>query len=258
MKMNPRQDRRPQRQECGDEEWVLRQDVAAAFRLLDKYGMSDLTNGSVVARLPGEENWFLTHPHGLFFHETKASDLIRIDMEGTAIDNPETPTNFAVCRPAAAIFRARPDVNAVIHAHGNGVMAVAALKCGLLNMLTEAHIPFYNDLAYIEADFYFGEAYCAEIAQKLGRHKALIYRHHAFASVGSTVSEAFFYAYSLNIACDLQMKILASHETYVVPPPEICQRHYDAAYGGDWRADGSVEWPGLRRMLDAEDPSYAN
>ena len=89
-------------------EQALREDTAAAFRLLDKYGMSDLTNGSVVARLPGEENWFLTHPHGLFFHEMKASDLIRVDMDGNAIDVPGTPTNFAVCRPATSIFRARP------------------------------------------------------------------------------------------------------------------------------------------------------
>ncbi|MBT6204406.1 MAG: hypothetical protein HOI34_11995, partial [Rhodospirillaceae bacterium] len=54
---------------CSDEEWALREDTAAGFRLLEKYGMSDLTNGSVVARLPGEESWFITHPHGLFFHE---------------------------------------------------------------------------------------------------------------------------------------------------------------------------------------------
>ena len=241
-----------------DEEWALRKDIAAAFRLLDKYGMSDLTNGSVVARLPGDENHFLTHPHGLFFHEIKASDLIRVDMDGTAVDDPNTPTNFAVCRPAASIFRARPDVNAVIHAHGYGVMSVAALECGLLPCLTEAAIPFYNDIAYIEGDFFFEEAYCAEIAQRLGHHKALIYRHHAFASVGAQVSEAFFYAFSLNVACDLQMKILASNEDYVVPPPETCQRHYQAAFGGDWRSDGSVEWPGLCRMLDAEDPSYAS
>ena len=127
---------------CSEEEWALRQDTAAAFRLLDRYGMSDLTNGSVVSRLAGEEGWFLTHPHGLFFDEIRASDLIRVDMDGNAIDDPGTPTNFAVCRPAASIFRARPDVNAIIHAHGMGVMAVAAQEHGLLPCLTEAAIPF--------------------------------------------------------------------------------------------------------------------
>ncbi len=241
-----------------DENWSLREDMAAAFRLLDKYGMSDLTNGSVVARLPGEEDWFLTHPHGLFFHEIKASDMIRIGMDGKALDDPDTPTNFAVCRPAASIFRARRDVNAIIHAHGMGVMSVAALENGLLPCLTEAAIPFYNDLAYIEGDFFFEEEYCARIAQNLGHHKALIYRHHAFATVGASVSEAFFYAYSLNTACDLQMRILASSEPHVVPSRDMCERHYDAAFGGDWKADGSVEWPGLRRILDAQDPSYVN
>ena len=243
---------------CSEEEWALRQDTAAAFRLLDRYGMSDLTNGSVVSRLAGEEGWFLTHPHGLFFDEIRASDLIRVDMDGNAIDDPGTPTNYAVCRPAASIFRARPDVNAVIHAHGMGVMAVAAQEHGLLPCLTEAAIPFYEQLGYIDGDFFFEPEYCAQIAQHLGRNRALIYRHHAFASVGACVSEAFFYAFSLNIACELQMKITSSAEPYVVPPRETCERHYRAAYGGDWKADGSVEWPGLRRMLDRDEPSYAS
>ena len=238
---------------CSEEELALRQDTAAAFRLLDRYGMSDLTNGSVVSRPPGEEGWFLTHPHGLFFDEIRASDLDRVDMDGNAIDDPGTPANFAV----ASIFRARPGVNAVIHAHGVGVMAVATQEHGLLPSLTGAAIPFYDQLGYIEGDFFFEPEYCARIALRLGRNRALIYQHHAFASVGARVSEAFFYAVSLNTACERQMKITSSAEPYVVPSGETCERHYRAAYGGDWKADGSVEWPGLRRMLDRDDPSYA-
>jgi len=236
------------------EEWALRQDLAAGFRLLDKYGMSDLTNGSIVGRLPGAD-WFLTHPHGLHFHEIKASDLIKANADGDAVD-PATPTNFAVCKPAAAIFKERPEINSVIHAHGYGVMGVAALECGLLP-ISEAAFLFYNDIAYIDADFYFDDEYCAEIAKALGPHKAMIYHHHAFASVGTTVPEAFYFAFSLNVACEMQMKILACNEKVLIPPPEVCERHYNAAFGSDWRADGSIEWPGLRRTLDAEDPSYA-
>ena len=159
--------------------------------------------------------------------------------------------------PAAAIFRARRDINAVIHAHGYGVMGVAALECGLLP-ISEAAFLFSNDVAYIDADFYFEDSYCAEIAKTLGPHKAMIYRHHAFAPVGASVPEAFYFAYSLNIACDLQMKILASNEKVLIPPKEVCQRHHDAAFGSDWRADGSIEWPGLGRTLDLQDASYAN
>ena len=241
---------------CSPTEWSLRQDMAASFRLLDKYGMSDLTNGSVVARLPEEPERFLTHPHGMFFHEICASDFVKADMDGEPIE-PGVTTNFAVCRPAAAIFKARPGVNAVIHAHGYGVMGVAALECGLLQ-LTEPAFIFYNDLAYLDADFYFEDDYCAKIADTLGPHKALIYRHHAFATVGSSVPEAFYFAFSLNIACELQLKILACNEKVLIPPGEVCQRHYDAFFGSEWTADGSMEWPGLRRMLDAEAPDYAS
>jgi len=241
--------------DCSAEEWSLRQDLAAAFRLLDKYGMSDLTNGSIVGRLPGTD-WFLTHPHGLYFHEIKASDLIKADVNGEPLDT-NTPTNFAVCKPAAAIFKERPEVNSVIHAHGIGIMGVAALKCGLLP-ISEAAFLFYNDVAYIDADFYFEDEYCAKIANTLGPHKAMIYNHHAFATVGANVAEAFYFAYSLNIACEMQLKILSCNEKVLIPPPEVCERHYNAAFGSDWKADGSIEWPGLRRTLDAEDASYAS
>ena len=241
---------------CSAAEWELRVDLAASFRLLDKYGMSDLTNGSVVARLSDEPDKFLTHPHGKFFHEICASDFIKAGSDGEPLDS-DVATNFAVCRPATAIFKARPDVNAVIHAHGYGVMGVAALECGLLP-ISEAAFGFYNDVAYLDADFYFDGDYCEKIAQTLGAHKAMIYRHHAFATVGSTVAEAFYFAFTLNVACELQLKILACNEKVLIPPPEVCQRHYDAFFGSDWVADGSMEWPGLRRMLDTESPGYAS
>ncbi len=65
-------------------------------------------------------------------------------------------------------------------------------------------------------------------------------------------------AFRLNVACEVQLKILAANQKVLIPPPEVCQRHYDACFGSDWRADGSMEWPGLRRLLDAEDTSYAS
>ena len=233
---------------------ALREDLAASFRLLDKYKMSDLTNGSVVARDPESPETFLTHPHGMFFHEIRASDFVRIHIDGTALD-PRVPVNKAVCRPAAAIFGARPDVNAIIHAHGQGVMGVAALECGLLP-ISEAAFPFYNDIGYIDGDFYFDDDYVAAIPKALGAYKALIYRHHAFASVGSTVAEAFFWAFQLNVACEIQLKVLAAHKKVLIPKPEVAQRHHEAFFVEGWVADGSIEWPGLRRMLDTECPDY--
>ena len=137
-------------------EQELREDLAAAFRMLDRHGMSDLTNGSVVARLPGAD-WYLTHPHGKHFHEICASDFVAVNMDGTPV-NPGDVVNLAVTRPAKAIFAARPEVNAVIHAHGQGIMGVAALTCGLLP-LCEAAMPFYEDIGYIRGDFYFDDVY---------------------------------------------------------------------------------------------------
>ena len=235
-------------------EHELREDLAAAFRMLDRHGMSDLTNGSVVARLPGAD-WYLTHPHGKHFHEMCASDFVAVNIDGTPV-NPGDVVNLAVTRPAKAIFAARPEVNAVIHAHGQGIMGVAALSCGLLP-LCEAAMPFYEDVGYIRGDFYFDDDYIAEIAEKLGPHKALIYRHHAFAVVGTTIPEAFYFAFQLNVACEVQLKVMACGSEFMnVPPPEEARAHRDAFFADGWVADGSMEWPGLRRQLDAEGSNY--
>ena len=93
-------------------------------------------------------------------------------------DDPTDPcvaVNETVCRPASAIVAARADVNYMIHVHGHGVMGVAALECGLLP-ISEAAFPFYNDIGYIDGDFYFDDDYVAAIPKSLGSHKALIYR----------------------------------------------------------------------------------
>ena len=113
-------------------EQALRIDMAAGFRWMDKIGMSDLTAGSLVTRLPGDTETMFTHPLGHYFDEICASDFVKVNYHGEVIDGSNHRVAFAATNPAAHVFRVRPDVNAIIHAHAPAVMAVSGLECGLL------------------------------------------------------------------------------------------------------------------------------
>ena len=237
------------------EEQALRVDVAAAFRLLDRYGMSDQIAGNISARLPGAD-WFFTHPHGHFFDEIKASELIKVDLSGKPLDGPDDRVHFSAVRQGAYGFAARPDVNVVLHAHGVSVMAVSALQRGLLPISEWAFI-FYKGVAHIEADFHFGDEYMQRIAAALKENRIVVYQNHAFLVVAETVHEALLLAYMFNQACELQVKILSTGEPIITPPEETCERHYNSYYGNPNAVyDGSAEWPGLLRSLDRVDPSF--
>ena len=237
------------------EEQQLRVDVAAAFRLLHRHGMSDLVAGNISARLPGAD-WFFTHPHGHFFEEMKASDLIKVDMSCQPMGGPDDRVHYSAVRQGAFGFKARPDVNVVLHAHGMSVMAVSALQRGLLPISEWAFI-FYKGVTYLEADFNFGDEYMNKVAEALKDNRIVIYQNHAFLLVAETVAEAFLLAYMLKQACELQVKILSTGDPVITPSREACERHYAAYFGNPTaKYDGSAEWPGLLRSLDREDPSF--
>jgi hypothetical protein len=132
-----------------DEEWKIRVDLAAAYRLIAHYGWDDLIFTHLSARIPGPEHHFLLNPYNLMFEEVTASSLIKVDTDG----NPVGPTPF-ITNPAgftihSAIHMARPDAQAVMHLHTPHGQAVSAHAEGLLP-LTQTAMLIRQDLAFHE------------------------------------------------------------------------------------------------------------
>ena len=250
-----------------NQEQSLRVDMAAGFRWLQRWDMHDLAAGSLVARLPGNEDWMFTHTQGIFFNEIRASDLFKVDFDLEALDGSTRRTNHAAVNPAKWIFEARPDVNAVVHVHPPAVVATSALKCGILPITPPAFF-FQDGVGWVEAEFHFGDAYCQRMVGALGDGKILVIRNHAFTAVGKTVAEVMYLAYSFTEACKLQMQILQTNQEINYPTPEEiedhtrsytdanCRKKEDGTVGLEY--DGSMEWPGLLRILDREEPDYRN
>lgn len=233
-------------------EWERRVELAACYRLADRFGFSDIVWNHITARVPGTEKHFLLNRFGLRHDEVTASNLIKLDLAGNVLDGPEdvNVTGFVI---HSAIHAAREDVVCVMHAHPPGGLAVSALECGLIPMIQDA-MPFYNRIAYHDYEGLSTDtSECERLAANLGAHNAMIMRNHGLLTVGRSVGEAFMLMYSLERACRVQMQVLASGQAASLPSADVCERAA-RQYEDFW--PGRYEWPALIRLLDAEDPSY--
>ncbi|PZU06494.1 class II aldolase/adducin family protein [Sphingomonas sp.] len=241
-----------------DAEWQARVDLAAAYRLCDRYGMSDMIYTHISARVPDEPNAFLINSHGLLFDEMTASSLLKVDMDGNVLTKPLEnhglhPAGFVI---HSALYIARPDIGAAMHTHTTAGLAIASLKCGLLPLTQMAH-RFIDHVAY--HDFSGPERDPGErekLAADLGDKKVAILRNHGLLSVGPTVAEAFNYMYGLERACQAQAAAMACNTELNILPDDVVEKSTAMYAPGAIRRYGLLEWEGLLRKLDRLDPSY--
>lgn len=245
------------RDQVSREEWQLRVDLAAAYRLIARFGWDDLLYTHSSARVPGPEHHFLINPFGLRFDEITASSLVKIDLDGNKVIPSPHEYIYAGFTIHSAVHMSREDALCVMHTHTTAGMAVSAQKHGLL-MLNQKSMAFYNRLAYHDYEGIAEDLDERErLARDLGPHDACILRNHGLLTCGETVGQTFLLMRRLQHACEVQLAALAGGTEVIVPPPEVCEHaaRQMAAGGADSRAV-RYSWDALKRVLDAEDPSY--
>jgi len=232
----------------------LRIECAAAYRLVDHFGWTDLIYNHISVRLPGPEDRFLINPFGKLYREIHASDLVVIDTEGNILSETTYQVNPAGFIIHSAVHEARRDVQCVIHTHSAYGAAVSAMECGLLPLSQHA-MPFFNRLGYHE---YEGLAVTPDeksrLVRDLGPHQAMLLKNHGILTVGRTVGEAFEVLHYLERACEIQVKAQSAGTPLVTPPAEVCER----AAGQLAPINGVLAWPAMLRLLDEKDPTYKN
>ncbi|XP_026959666.1 alpha-adducin isoform X3 [Sagmatias obliquidens] len=193
-------------------EKLLRCKLAAFYRLADLFGWSQLIYNHITTRVSSEQEHFLVVPFGLLYSEVTASSLVKVSLQGEAVDRGSTNlgVNQAGFTLHSAIYAARPDAKCVVHVHTPAGAAVSAMKCGLLPISPEALSlgeVAYHDYHGILVD----EEEKVLIQKNLGpKSKVLILRNHGLVSVGESVEEAFYYIHNLVVACEIQVRTLAS------------------------------------------------
>jgi ribulose-5-phosphate 4-epimerase/fuculose-1-phosphate aldolase len=248
------------KEHCSPEEWQARIDLAACYRLVECYGLSDMMANHVSARIAGEEDTYLINPYGMMYEEITASSLLKVDHHGNIISGPDFgDLNYGVNKAGAvihsAVHAARADVGCVIHTHSWASMAVSSLECGLLP-LTQTAMRFLKIGYHDYQGVVLNESEQESLIADLGSGEALILRNHGALTVGRTVGEAFNWMHRLELACRSQLAAMATNSPLVKVPPQILEETWDNYQPGTRRPYGVMEWPALLRKLDRTDPSY--
>nr|CDJ80760.1 Class II aldolase adducin domain containing protein [Haemonchus contortus] len=248
------------------EESRLRCQLASLYRLVDLFRWSQGIYNHITVRLPGGGNEFLINPFGLLYHEITAGSLVKVDLDGKILD-PGT-TDFGINKAGyvlhSAIHGGREDLLCVIHLHVPSVVAVSAMKCGLLKLCQEAMIVgevAYHDYQGIVVDPNERES----LVKDMGSHNVMLLRNHGFVAAGRTIEEAFHYAYHLILACETQVRAInpIMIGEISLPSDDSVQKAYKtASHGGggvnlkDGAVDnkewgiGELEWQAWMRTLD--------
>jgi ribulose-5-phosphate 4-epimerase/fuculose-1-phosphate aldolase len=247
----------PMKDRVSPEEWAIRVDLAAAYRLVAYYGWDDLIFTHLSARVPGPEHHFLLNPYNLMFEEVTASSLVKVGLDGLAVEPTPFITNPAGFTIHSAVHMAREDARAVMHLHTPHGQAVSAHGDGLLP-LTQTAMLIRDDVAYHD---YEGVAVDLDererIVADLGDKGAMLLRNHGTLSVGETVGEAFVKLYFLERACQAQILALSAGDNLNNPPqgsPEVTAKQGKI---GLKLAAGALAWPALLRKVYRLDPSFA-
>ncbi len=241
------------------EEWQVRCDLAALYRVVAHFRMTDLIYTHISARLPGPEHHFLINQYGVMFHEMRASDLVRIDMDGNVVEHARQSVrrvNAAGFTIHSAIHMARHDLTCVIHTHTAAGMAVAAQKQGMLPISQHA-LKFYGRLAY---HGYEGVALDLDerdrLVADLGPHSAMILQNHGLLAAGRTIPEAFNTIYYLERACQAQVAALSGGSELLFPP-EAVRVHTAEQFEGDGDpARYNFMWESCLCLIEHGRPDY--
>lgn len=246
------------RDQVSAEEWALRVDLAACYRIIAMYGWDDLVFTHITARVPGSEDHFLINAYGLLFEEMTASSLVKVDLGGNKVlDSPHeiNPAGFVI---HSAIHAARPDAGCVLHTHTRAGVAVSTRPGGLRPVSQQSLFPFAT-LAYHD---YEGIALRDEekprLVADLGDRNCLVLRNHGLLTTGRTIPDAFILMYAAETACQIQLAAESGgHELIEVPKPIVdgIAAQVEQVTRG---LGGELVWPGLLRKLDRQDSSFRN
>lgn len=240
-------------------EWDIRVELAACYRLMAHFGLTDLIYNHITARVPGDEHHFLINPYGLLYEEVTASSLHKIDTSGNIVlrghaDLNVNPAGFVI---HSAVHMGRDDAGCVIHTHSRAATAVSAMKCGILP-ISQSAMMFFEQVSYHPFE---GAAVNLDERQRLvsdlGSNDVMVLHNHGTLMVGRSVRHAFLMAYQFENACRIQVDTMAAADI-ILAPRETSIQVREAARHPRYANDLSLEWNAMLRLLDRVHPNYAS
>ncbi len=247
--------KRIDRPEFTEAEWQVRVELAALHRLYVHFGWTDLIYTHLTARMPGEPGHYLIKPDHLLMDEVSASNLLVVDMDGSLVSG-DHPPNQAGHLIHTAVLKARPEINVIAHTHSRAGAAVSCMTDGVLPLSQHANMVIPTIAYHDYQDVTNAADECAALARDIGDKFLMVMRNHGLMALGRSVAECFYYLYYLEMACKIQVDVLASGRDMVLASDDIINGLYEDSGAPAAEPAGTRVWPAMLRLLDRKDDSY--
>jgi len=239
-----------------DAEREARIELAAAYRVFNHLGWTEMIFNHITLRVPGPEKLFLINPFGLHYSEITASSLVLIDIEGNPVRESQWPVNRAGFVIHSAIHGNVERAHCVMHTHTTTGMAVACLKDGLSPTNFYA-AQLHGGVAYHDFEgITVEEGEKSRLLASIGGKHAVILRNHGLLTWGGSIAEAFMTLWTLQRACDVQIASSAAGPLNPIAPEVFAQTVRESGPGEKRTCDDV--FAAMQRLVDAKDPSYRN
>ena len=242
------------------EEWQLRIDLAACYRLVALYGWSDMVFTHISAKLPesvtGDQHQFLINPYGLMFDEICASSLVKVDMQCNKLIDSPYPVNPAGFVIHSAVHEARPEAGCVLHTHTRTGVAVSAQRRGVLPISQQSTFVLASIAYHDYEGVAFREDEKPRLQADLGHANFLVLRNHGLLTVGPSIADAFLSMYTFENTCRIQIDAQSGGAELTQVDPKIVAGTREATRVQTGGLGGAFAWPALLRRLDRLDPSF--
>lgn len=203
-------------------EWQSRCELAALYRVVDHLGWTDLLDTHMSVRVPGEPNCFLINHYEEMFDEITASSLIKMDVDGTVYGK-QGRFNAAGFTIHSGVYKARPDVNCVMHTHTRAGGGVSLMKKGLRPISQDA-LAVYDDVVYHEYGVPATVEECEELGKTCQKGSHVILHNHGLLTAAPTLPGALRGLYMMERACELELISRQLGEEPVMIEEYIVQR----------------------------------
>jgi ribulose-5-phosphate 4-epimerase/fuculose-1-phosphate aldolase len=232
-------------------EWQVRCDLAALYRITDLYGWTDTINTHMSARIPGEPTAFLINNYGDLFHEITASSLVKLDLDGTVYSK-DGSFNAAGFTIHSGVYKARPDVNCVMHTHTRAGTGISVLKKGLRPISQDA-LAVLDEVVYHEYGMPTSQEECDALGVSCQQGSCVVLRNHGLLSVGATIPAALRRLYMMERACEVEIIARGLDEEPAPIEDEVVQSY--AARAKAQRASpefGMTDWKAAVRLIEGK------
>ncbi len=247
---------RPATTDMTEEEWAARLDLAAAYRIFAIEGWDENIFNHITLKVPNEEGAFLINPYGLHFSEVKASNLLKIDLDGNKLDEGAYPVNKAGFVQHSLFHRHLPDAHCIAHVHTTATMAVCSVEGGLQPVNFYA-CNFIGRLSYHDFEgVTVREEEGERLLENLGSNRILMLRNHGPVVMGPTLPIVLLQMWALQRACEIQLETMKAGDPIVVPQDVIDVHQRDLFMSQATAIPGEAEFDAWKRRIDRIDTSW--